>query len=318
MAPHRTVKDRWDSFLAVERPLKWQDAQLWIAVGGSALGLLLLWSYWPTLVEMVKTWYRVQDYSHGFLIPIIAVVILIVRRERFPGWASSRIWPGLVLVTASVVIRYFGARWFLGGVDGWSLLLALAGAVWMLLGTRVFVWALPAIAFLVFMVPLPYRFDHGLSVTLQGISTKLSCWTLQLLGQPALAEGNTIWLGDIQLGVEQACSGLRIFLSIIAIAFAYVAIVRCAWWEKVLLLAAVIPIAMVANATRIVATALFYQVVSSEASRHLIHNWLGYATIVWAAALFGLLLLYLRVLFREMEVVDPRRLLAARRGGDAT
>ena len=46
----------------------------------------------------------------------------------------------------------------------------------------------------------------------------------------------TIHLGEHQLEVEQACSGLRIFMGIVALAFAYVIIVRRPWWEKALLL----------------------------------------------------------------------------------
>ena len=74
-------------------------------------------------------------------------------------------------------------------------------------------------------------------------------------------------LGDNRLEVEQACSGLRIFVGILALAFAYVIVVRRAWWEKALLLASAIPIALLANASRIVATGLLYQYVSGEAAQ---------------------------------------------------
>jgi len=56
--------------------------------------------------------------------------------------------------------------------------------------------------------------------------------TLQFLGQPAIAEGNVIYLGDNVLEIAQACSGLRIFIGIGALAYAYVVIVRRTWWEK--------------------------------------------------------------------------------------
>ena len=97
-------------------------------------------------------------------------------------------------------------------------------------------WSLPSIAFLWFMVPLPFRVERWLSLPLQGAATKLSCWILQALGQPALAEGHVILLGDNRLEVEQACSGLRIFVGIVALAFAYAILMRRQWWEKALLL----------------------------------------------------------------------------------
>ena len=80
---------------------------------------------------------------------------------------------------------------------------------------------MPAIVFLVFMVPLPYRVEGLFRQPLQRLATEASCWSLQSLGLPALAEGNVIAIGDVRLEVAQACSGLRIFVSIIALAAAY-------------------------------------------------------------------------------------------------
>ena len=124
------------------------------------------------------------------------------------------------------------------------------------------------------------------------------------MGQPALSEGNTIHLGEHQLEVEQACSGLRIFVGIVALAFAYVIIVRRPWWEKALLLVSVVPIALVANATRIVGMGLLTQLVSTEAGQHFAHDVSGYVMIPFAAGLFALVLWYLGKLIREVELVD--------------
>ncbi len=71
-------------------------------------------------------------------------------------------------------------------------------------------------------------------------------------------------LGEHTLFVEEACSGMRIFFGIFALAFAFVLFSRWSWWQKVLVLLAAMPVAIVANVTRIVATGLLYQFVSSE------------------------------------------------------
>jgi exosortase len=147
-----------------------------------------------------------------------------------------------------------------------------------------------------------------LSLPLQQIATKASCWTLQLLGQPAIAEGNTIMLGDHRLEVEQACSGLRLFVSILALAFAYLQLVKRRWWEKGLLLISVVPIAIVANAARIVATGLLYEYASTEAAKKFSHDFAGWAMIPFAAALFGAVLWYLRMLVREHEQIALSKL----------
>jgi exosortase len=169
---------------------------------------------------------------------------------------------------------------------------------------------LPSIGFLFFMVPLPYRFSHSLAEPLRGAATVMSSWVLQLLGQPALAEGNTILLDQHHLEVEQACSGLRIFMGIIAIAFAYVMATRRAWWEKILILASALPVALVANAARIVVTGLLYRYVSEDVGEQFNHDVAGWAMIPFAAILFGLFLWYLDHLLRETETIGVGEVVA--------
>ena len=232
-------------------------------------GAAFLWSYWPTLCGLVNMWNHVQDYSHGYLVAPLAVFFLWARRDRMPAPATGLAWPGLVLVAISVAMRFAGAWYYLEFLDGWSILLWVAGVIWLFLGRAFVWWSLPSVAFLLFMVRIPFRVELALSLPLQTVATRLSCWVLQMLGQPALAEGHTIYLGEHTLEVEQACSGLRIFIGIGALAFAYVVIVRRTWWEKALLLASVVPIALIANATRVVATGLLYQYVSGEAAQEI-------------------------------------------------
>ncbi|NLF08225.1 MAG: exosortase/archaeosortase family protein [Pirellulaceae bacterium] len=303
-----------------------------IAVGG-VLAAAFVWAYWPTLTALVAAWNREPDYSHGFFVPLLAVWFLWARRDLYPGARSEAeaavaglphnsagskrlgrttaansylidVALGLGLIAASVAARAVSAHYYLDAIDGWSILPWVAGAVLLLAGRKVFWWALPSIVFLFFMVPLPYRVERWLSLPLQGVATKISCWVLQALGQPALAEGHTIILGENRLEVEQACSGLRIFMGITALAFAYVILMRRSWWERVLLLCSTIPIALIANASRIVATGLLYQYTSGEAARKFSHDAAGWIMIVFAAVLFGLVLWYLSRLFEEVEVVD--------------
>jgi exosortase len=234
-----------------------------------------------------------------------------MRRDLAPPWTGRIAWPGLSLIALSIVIRAVGAWAYFDALDGWSIPIWIAGVVWLFFGWKIFAWSAPVIAFLWFMVPLPFRIEQGLSYPLQRLATKISTFVLQCLGQPALSEGNTILLGDAQLNVEQACSGMRIFLGIAALAFAYMIVVRRSWWERVLLLLAALPIALIANSSRIVVTGLLYQMVSGEAARHFSHDLAGWVMIPFAALLFALVLGYLRWLIRDVSVVDAGALLRA-------
>lgn len=287
-----------------DTPVSWGP----IGTCGAVLLATFLWSYWPTLVGMVSAWDREADYSHGYLVVPLAAYFLWVRRDRFPGIDRRYAWLGLSLIAGSIGLRVVGAWVYIDAVDGWSILLWVAGTVWILLGHRVAWWSAPSIAFLAFMIPLPFMAERALSLPLQRVATKLSVFSLQFLGQPALAEGNVIVLGDHRLEVAAACSGLRIFMGIIALACAYLVLVRRPWWQKAILFVAIAPVALIANATRIVITGLVFQFFSSESARHFSHDVAGWLMIPWAAALFGFVLWYLGKLIREEECLDPRRI----------
>jgi exosortase len=275
-------------------------------VTGTAILLAcLVWAYLPTLASLRQSWSAEPDYSHGWFVIPIAVWFLWVRRDRFPADAVvPAVFSGLAIVIASVLMRYVGARFFLGAVDGWSLVLWLVGVVVALAGWRVLWWSLPSIAFLLFMIPLPFRLEHMFRQPLQQLATQISTGVLVMLGQPAIAEGNTIRIGEAQFGIVEACSGLRIFVGIVALAFVYLVVVQRSWLIKGLLLLAVLPVTLIANSTRIVLTCLLQIYVSGEASHRFAHDIAGFVMIPFAALLFGLVLWYLGQLIREVKVAN--------------
>jgi len=312
---------------------------LQLCFGGIAL-IAGVWAYWPTLVAIVSAWEREADYSHGYLVVPLALVFLWIRRGAYPGFASPAYILGIGLLATSVLARYLGARFYYDFIDGYSFLLWLAAMVALLGGRKVLWWTLPSIGFLFFMIPLPFGIEMAMSQPLQRIATKLSCAGLQVLGQPAFAEGNVILLGDQQILVAEACSGLRLFMSVVALAYAFVAVGRLpdlrkerldfiqflrgklsktvqgglvddggpqsqrTLWENAILLTSIAPIAILANATRIVVTGLLFQFSSGEVAHKFSHDFAGYAMIPLAAAMFGLMLWYMGKLFREEEVMD--------------
>jgi exosortase len=292
------------------RGIRATDLPRWYWAGAALLtaGLAAL-LFWPTLVALVRAWNREADYSHGFLVPPIAALLLWLRRDTLPKTSLVPGWGGLALLAASFGLRYAGERLFLTPLAGWALVLWLAGACWLLAGRRIMLWALPGLLFLMFMIPLPFRFEQLMSWRLQSITTVVSTAILECLGQPAIAEGHTIYLGDHVLEIEQACSGLRMFMGISAVAFAFVVLSQRPWWEKAILVLAVAPVAMLSNAVRVVVTGLLLQFVSGEAAAKFSHDAAGWGMIVVAALLFGLLAAYLRKLIVPVDYETGRHVL---------
>jgi len=273
-----------------------------------ALTAAFVWTYWPTLRELAHIWNVEPDYSHGYLVAPLAVCFLWLRRAQMPQ-PQGPAWPGAVVIAAALTLHIFGSLYFLEPLGGWSISLWLTGAVWLMGGGKFARWCLPATLFLLFMVPLPYSVENLFRQPLQRVATEMSCWVLQSLGMPALAMGNVIVVNDVELEVAQACSGLRIFTSIFALAFAYAAVMRKPWWMNSMIFLSALPIAVVANVMRVCLIAVTYPYTTTTASRHLMHDLAGWLVIPCAAALMGMFIWYLGKLIVQDRPASARELL---------
>jgi len=273
------------------------------------LGVVFVWAYWPTLKSLAHSWNTQPDYSHGFLVAPIALYFLWMRRDSIPSFSANLAPFGAVLILLSGVMRWLSSFYYVETLDGWSIPVWVGGVVWMMCGWRIFRWAAPAIIFLVFMVPLPYRLENLLAGPLQAASTKISCFVLQCLHQPALNEGNTILLGEHRLEVARACSGLRIFLGIFAMAYALIVIFPRSWFVKCVMIFGALPIALLANSARIITTGILYQSGLRESMGPLIHDVSGWLMIPVAAAIYLLFLFYIDRLFPTTETVGVRKVI---------
>lgn len=266
------------------------------------LAATTVYALWPTLVWAEMAWRLEPDYSHGYLILPLACILLWLRKDSFPGLKEHCESAGLTLIALSIFMRIAGRLLYMDFLDGYSLVPLIAGIVWYLCGFPALRWSAPAIAFLVLLIPLPYRFETGLSWELQGVATALSTCFLRVLGLPAISEGHTIWIGETQLMVAEACSGMRIFVGMIALAAFWAATVNRSWIDRLVVLGAAIPLALLVNALRITATGVLYDWFPSGESRKIIHDWSGYLMIPLAAALLWATKAYWEKLYRPVQI----------------
>ncbi|MBI2826665.1 MAG: exosortase/archaeosortase family protein [Planctomycetia bacterium] len=292
------------------------DRAPWPTLGWAAGGIALLiasfvWAYFPTLAELAHAWNVEPDYSHGYFVVPVALWFLWMRRADMPQLVPS-VPVGLLMIFAALSLHVYASVYYLNALSGWSIPLWCGGLCWLLGGRRFFMWCLPALGFLVFMVPLPYRIETALRFPLQRVATEVSCWTLQSLGQPALAEGDVIQINNIQLEVAQACSGLRIFVSIMALAYACSVLIRRPWWMKALLWLAALPIAVIANAMRVAFVGLLLPHAATATARGWMHDIAGWIVVPMAACLMGLFAWYLGRLFVEFRPLSGKEMLQNR------
>jgi exosortase len=256
---------------------------------------VIAWAYWPSLVEVVERWSTDPQYSHGFLVPLFSAYLLWSRREAL-GELSPRWW-GVGVIALGAAVRVAGYVFYQPWLDAGSLLIVLAGLAASVGGRRVLIWAAPAILFLVFMLPLPYRFQTMFGGSLQQIATAASAYALQTIGISAVAEGNVILLSETRLGVVEACSGLTMLMTFFALATGVAILVQRSWVERVVIFLSAAPIAVMANVVRITTTGLLYESHRDALARAVFHDLAGWLMMPLAlVVLIGELYFLSRVL----------------------
>jgi exosortase len=263
------------------------------------LAACTLWAYWPTLVGMTFLWAHNPQYSHGFLVPVFAAIVLWSRRQHQSAGEFQASWWGIPLLAGSVGFRLAGGYVGLGYLEGPALVATLTALCLLMGGMAALRWAWPALAFLVFMLPLPYKVETALGQPLRGIATAMSTYALQTLGWPALAEGNVIVMDDFRLGVIDACSGLGMLMTFFALSTAVALIVPRRLVDRFVIVASAVPIAVLANVARITATGAVYQTLGEDAAHALFHDLAGWLMMPLALVLLGLELVLLSALMVE-------------------
>lgn len=269
-----------------------------------ALAAALIWSYLPNVKEMYHLWQTQPDYSHGFLVPFLSIGMAWARRDLLPKMEKPSIAVGLTILVVALIVRHLAAKYFFTPIENWTMILALFGAICAVAGIKIAIWATPSILFLIFAMPMPYVLEVSLRQPLQLVAAKFSSIVLVILGIPAVAEANVIRIGGEVYGVNEACSGLRIFWGIAAFAFAILVFSRMSWIKKSLFVLGVLPVALLANSTRIIVTCILYENVGTEIAKKFSHDIAGIFMIPLAVVLLLALYQLLNYIMTEMAVSE--------------
>jgi len=225
---------------------------------------------------MAQKWAADPQYSHSYLVPLFSLYLLWHGRAYAMRTAAGPSWWGVPLIATGVVLRLAGAYVYFDWLEAVSLLPLLAGGALLLGGGWALRWSWPAVAFLAFMVPLPFRIETALSQPLQRVATQVSTYVLQLIGRPAFAEGNVIIVGDARIGVVEACNGLGMMLLFFAMSTAVAIVSRRSLIERILIIASAVPIAIAANVARVTVTSFVHDVLGSRWADVVFHDLAGW------------------------------------------
>src|SRR5262249_6886957 len=108
--------------LSLPSPMPWRRL-----IVPSALVGILLWTFAPTLAELAHRWSSDPEYSHGYLVPVFAIVLLYLRRDRCTRMKLSSSWWGFALIGLGVALRFAADYLYMDWLDAAAILPSVAG-----------------------------------------------------------------------------------------------------------------------------------------------------------------------------------------------
>jgi len=165
---------------------------------GVLIGLALLAcliAFHGPLLELERRWSQQEEYSHGFLIPVVTAWLLWARRDLLRTSVGPPSWTGLALIVLAALMNTVGQLSAITILSQVGFVVTLAGIVLAFGGYSLLRATLIPIVFLLFAIPLPYFVDSVLTLQLQLISSKLGVFVIRLLQIPVYLDGNIIDLG---------------------------------------------------------------------------------------------------------------------------
>ncbi len=258
---------------------------------------LLGYSFYNSLSRLWLYFWNTDQYSHGYIVPVIAIVLLYMRWD--PAYLeslrriapSARLW-GAMLLFAGCGFRLFATRLGMETPDMLAFIPCLAGIVLMAGGWTFFRWAGPVIIFLIFMFPLPHRIQQAVLIPMKNVATTCSFYLLQLMSFETSREGNILYISGIPMGVVDACSGLRMLTVFLALCGAVAMLISKPLWERILIFVSAVPIAIAVNALRITSTGMAYAWAGEDS------DWVHYVFHDNA----GLMMMPMAMLFLYLEI----------------
>ena len=240
---------------------------------------LVIWAYWKPLTLWEAQW-RAQSgaWGHGYLIPVIAILIAHYRlQERAPQRMERCAW-GFLLIGAGLAVRVAALTLRYGYPMYATFVPVVAGVLLWLLGWEMFRALWVSAAYLLLMIPWEQKYYEGVALPLQRLSAAATETFLALVGYSKVdadvlnqwvqtAPATSSWVCRIDnvlrlasvpdgLAIAGPCSGLHLLFAFVALGVMMAFIYRRPVWERLLIIGSSVPIAVFCNFVRVTLMAI--------------------------------------------------------------
>ena len=271
-----------------------------------ALGGLLL-IYTPVYWHAGQTIWQTEEYGHGPLVAAVVVWIFWTMRHRIAQAeyrpAGSVGWP---LFIAGLFVYALGRAFDISIFEFGSQLLVCAGGLLLIRGVAGLRAAWFGVAYLIFLVPLPSTFVDAVTGPLKQWISGIVQQMLFAVGYPVAKTGVILSIGQYQLMVADACSGLNSMFSLLALGTLFMYVMRRkSVLHNAIMLLAILPIAFGANVVRVIFLVLLTYHFGDEVGQGFLHGAAGLVLMLVALGIFFVLDALLSMVLRRRVPPNP-------------
>lgn len=204
----------------IARPDRWTQWHVLTALIMAGLAMYATFDAWDDIFLIASRNLGQNEYSHIFLVPFVAVAMIYVRRARFRYCKPTGTALGFAIAGLGWCMHIFGfyqnimVLWHLGAV------LVMVGCVLSVFGKHALFRFFPAIAVLIFLVPVPGTVRLLVAAPMQKWTAQISTVLLNAGGMPVTRSGNVLSLDGTPVGnVADACNGLRMVFALVLVSY---------------------------------------------------------------------------------------------------
>jgi exosortase len=265
------------------------------AIALGAMGVLATLPAWQDIYLIARD---DEEYSHIFIVPLVALYLVWVRRMRLRHCKPNGRAIGPVIVALGWVIGSFG---FYRGIQSFwhgGAVLVVLGCALSVLGKNVLFRFFPAIVVLIFLVPVPARVRLAIASPLQNWTAQLSEHLLEVFGVGNIVvSGNALSINGQPVNIAEACNGLRMVFALFLVCFAFSFSLPLRNFVRILILLASPLAAIFCNLVRILPTVWLYGNASTTTAERF-HDYSG-----WAMLPIAFLMLYAIIKVLEWAMI---------------
>jgi exosortase len=294
--------------------ISWLELGLHSYIKILIIGVLFWWTFRYEIERIVFKWISDPSWSHGFLIPFFSLYFINQRKKEILTLRSRPNYVGLFFLLCCLLfyilnmsipsLRATYIRQVL-------MVTTLGTIVFFLCGWQMVQYTWLAVFFLIFAIPLPQGYYIRLTMPMRKLAAVIATALLNLVGGLEASVSGVIidvfYKGkhmEPALNVAEACSGMRLLMAFLALGVAMAYLHYRPIWQRMVLLASTIPIAIFCNIVRVTVTGFIHVFIDPKYAQGFYHDILGMGMLVLAFGLYYFIAWFMSNLFIEPKVIS--------------